>query len=195
MDRTPTEDAVKLLTRQIETSIGRPVVTARDFTFLRECIFARLHIYLSESTLKRVWGYLPRGETRPYTLSVLASFLGYGSWSEYLSHSSAGEENTSSYIIGRHLCVNEGLEPGVRIELVWKPDRRCVVAYLGDNRFRVVESENTRLKSGDTFSCGFFIEGEPLYLNALEQAGREPVSYVCGKISGIRFQILPSGGA
>lgn len=190
MDRIPTEDSIRALTRSIETSLGRPIMTTGDFTFLRECIFARLHIYLSESTLKRVWGYLPRGETRPHTLSVLASFIGYSSWDEFLGQLSRACENTSSYILGRHLCVNQNLTPGMRLMLIWKPDRKCIITYLGNNTFKVLESENTRLKPGDTFVCGFFIEGEPLYLNKLVQGNRPPVSYVCGKISGIRFQLL-----
>ena len=84
MDKTPQHDAAGYLTAAIEASVGRRIRTPRDFAFLRQSIFARLGIYISESTLKRVWGYISGGETRPYTLDVLSSFLGYGSWEEFI---------------------------------------------------------------------------------------------------------------
>lgn len=66
MGKTSNADQIKLLTKRIETSIGRSVDTPRGFTFLRECLFARLNIYLSESTLKRVWGYNMTSEYSRY---------------------------------------------------------------------------------------------------------------------------------
>lgn len=191
MDKTPSADDIRLLTRCVEISVRREIKTPRDFTFLRECIFARVRTYLSESTLKRVWGYLPRTEARTHTLDVLSSFLGYTSWAEFVTRMAESDGAcASSPVLGRHLCVGEDMKPGDRLLLVWQPGRRCAITYLGDGRFVVTESENTRLRPGDTFGCAFIIEGEPLYLDRLSQAGRQPVSYVCGKISGIRFQPL-----
>lgn len=194
MDKTPQHDAAGYLTAAIEASVGRRIRTPRDFAFLRQSIFARLGIYISESTLKRVWGYISGGETRPYTLDVLSSFLGYGSWEEFIGVSEqSGGAPPSSFVLSRHLCVDRELRPGARVLLVWQPGRKCLISYLGDNSFKVVESENTRLRPDDTFSCAFIIEGEPLYLDNLRQGARPPVSYVCGRISGVRFQLIDAG--
>lgn len=191
MVRTQKEDAIRLLIERIELSIGRRIQTPRDFLFLRECIFARLRLYLSESTLKRVWGYVTGGETRLSTLNCLASFLGYSGFDEFVKMIDTDNSRIiSSYLLGRHISVSEHLEPGDRIRLVWQPDRVCVIQYLGEHTFEVVESIQTRLRPGDTFTCSFIIEGEPLYIDNLRQSNRPPVNYVCGKISGIRFERL-----
>jgi hypothetical protein len=60
----------------------------------------------------------------------------------------------------------------------------------GDLQFRVIASENTRLKAGDTFECSLIIEGEPLYLDHLKQTGQQSISYVCGKLSGVFFEYV-----
>lgn len=189
MDRTPTEHELGLLRGQIERTIGRRVSTPRDFRFLRECIYARLHEYLSESTLKRVWGYMQGGEVRVTTLNLLASFIGYSSWGEFTRLAFDNPEPTSLYILGRHIDVDTELELGRRVIITWAPGRKCRLRYLGGRRFEVEASEQTRLREGDTFVCGLMIEGEPLYLDSLRQNGRPPVGYVCGKLSGIRFEL------
>lgn len=189
-----TMEGLSKLTEAIERSVGRQMRTPRDFSFLHECIYARLRIYLSETTLKRLWGYISGGEPRTTTLTQLASFLGYGTWDEFLKSNTGNEgipiDKPSGYMLGRHISVLEDLESGDRVRLVWAPDRICVVRYLGDTSFEVEESEKTRLKPGDTFSCALILEGEPLYLDSLRQDDGQPVSYVCGTRSGIRFELL-----
>ena len=61
---------------------------------------------------------------------------------------------------------------------------------LSDGSFRVVASVNTRLREGDTFQANMIVEGEPLYIDNLRQADRQPIAYVCGKISGVMFERL-----
>ena len=61
------------LCAEVEAAIGRKLATPKDFDFLRNQIFSRLHIFISATTLKRIWGYLPdnvaphrcRGAARP----------------------------------------------------------------------------------------------------------------------------------
>ena len=179
------------LCREIETAVGRPMRTPKDYTFLSGCIYARLHILVSSTTLKRIWGYLDEGvESRPSTLGVLARFLGYRDWDDYCDRAAEAAERQSSPVMSRRLSVGEELKPGDRLRLTWQPERVCDVVYLGNLTFQVTASENTRLLEGDTFGCSLFVEGEPLYLDNLQQEGRPPVAYVCGKRSGIRFEIL-----
>ena len=53
----------------------------------------------------------------------------------------------------------------------------------------VTASEKTRLKEGDTFECCLIVEGEPLYLDNLRQGNRPPIAYICGKKSGVNFEL------
>ncbi len=93
-------------------------------------------------------------------------------------------------ILSRKLSVAQELFAGERLRLIWQPERICDIEYLGNLQFRVVASENTRLKAGDTFECSLIIEGEPLYLDNLRQDGQQPISYVCGNKSGVLFEYL-----
>lgn len=187
MDTEETIQALGRLRLAIERAAGRKMLTPRDFEFLRERVYARTRVFLSVSTLKRLWGYAPGGEPRVSTLGTLAQFLGYRSWGDFLM-SDNGEE-VSGYVIGDYLHVDEQLEPGQTVKIFWKPDRECTVRYLGNSTFRVEASLNTRLVPPDTFQCRLMISGEPLYIDNLRHQGNAPVGYVCGKISGVRFVI------
>ena len=182
-------NAYEQLRSEIETALKRKMSTPKDFEFLRERIYARLHILVSRTTLMRFWGYVDEGVTpREGTLDILAQFLGYQGWEEYLGNAMLPKEKQSSPVLSRRLSVAKTLIQGERLRLTWQPDRVCDIEYLGDLRFRVVASENTRLKEGDTFECSLIIEGEPLYLDNLRQGSQQSIAYVCGKKSGVLFE-------
>ena len=71
--------AIALLRESIEESIGRTLRTPKDFDFLAESIFEKLHQRISPTTLKRLWGYLhdTSSSPRPSTLDLLAQFIDY----------------------------------------------------------------------------------------------------------------------
>ena len=181
---------IERLRSEIELTIGRKMHTPRDFEYLRQCIYARQRTLISSSTLKRVWEYMPQGKLRFYTLSSLAGFLGYQSWDHFIANERT--EGASDYVLSRHLWVDRELKQGDIVRLTWEPGRCCLIRYLGKNNFVVTQSANTRLKAGDTFSCGMIVENEPLFLDKLSQNGSAPTGYVCGKISGIKLDILPA---
>ena len=52
------------------------------------------------------------------------------------------------------ICIADDLTAGDHIMVSWKPNRRCTFRYIGDGRFMVEKSENSKLKVGNTFSCG-----------------------------------------
>lgn len=184
---TPSEQ----LRSEIETALKKKLCTPKDFEFLRERIYARLHILVSRTTLMRLWGYVEEDVTpRKGTLDILAQFLGYQDWDSYCQNSLLPKEQQSSPIMSRRLSVAKELTRGERLRLTWQPDRICDIEYLGDLQFRVMASENTRLKAGDTFECSLIIEGEPLYLDHLKQDAQQAISYVCGKKSGVLFEYV-----
>ena len=97
------------------------------------------------------------------------------------------KDQQSSPVLGRRLSVKDSLCVGNKLRLTWQPGRVCDIEYLGDLRFQVTSSKNTRLHEGDTFECSLIVEGEPLYLDNLRQGNRPPVAYICGKKSGVRY--------
>lgn len=184
---------IKDLLNGIEEMTGMDIRTPKDFNRLRTIIYNRTGQIISTTTLKRIWGYLDEPvNTRTSTLSILANCLGYKDWEHYCNQlNGVGTVDPSSPILGRRLNVPSDLKTGDRIKLTWQPQRTCIAAYNGDGHFEVVESENTRLKPGDTFSCHIVISGYPLYLSELRQGKKDPIGYVCGRgEGGVRFEIL-----
>ena len=155
-------------------------------------IFSRLHILVSATTLKRIWGYIDDNvSTRRGTLDILARYVGYADFEAFENGATAdGGELSSNPIMSRRIDVDEQLQPGDLLRLTWQPGRVCDVEYRGERSFCVVASQNTRLCAGNTFKCSLMIEDEPLYIDSLIADGSAPVAYVCGKRSGIRFEPL-----
>lgn len=182
----------KQLCSDIEKALGKELHTPKDFDYLRECIYARLDVLVSATTLKRIWGYLDEGvQTRQGTFDILAQFIGYHNYEDYTNNvSTIKDEIQSSPVMSRRLNVSEDLKPKDTLRIIWQPDRLCEIIYLRNLQFRILSSCNTRLQPGDTFQCSLFIEGEPLYLDHLIQGDLPPIAYVCGKRSGIRFEKL-----
>lgn len=178
------------LKQDIESSLGRPIKTPKDFEYLRNLIYQRLGVLVSSTTLKRFWGYLPeKVNTRENTLDILSRFIGYKSWKAYKEQYPQTKEVESNPVMSRHLNVAREINLKERIVLMWNPDRICEIEYMGNLYFKVVDSQNTRLLPGDTFKCSIMVENEPLYIDELRQNDRPPMAYVCGKNSGIRFEL------
>ena len=147
---------------------------------------------VSASTLMRLWGYRQGVATRQSTLDILARYLGYADYVMFCQWSPADkDEPQSDEVVSRHLQTSD-LQVGQQVELIWYPDRRCVIELRSDGQYEVLEAKNTKLSVGDTFRCDIFIEGEPLYLNHLIHEGRPPMVYVAGKKDGIRFSLTSS---
>lgn len=179
---------VERLCRAVEGAMNQSMTSPTDFDRLAEAVFDRLHVMISSTTLKRMWGYLPHDSlpTRR-TLNTLSLFVGFTDFDQFLLYS-AEKGIASSPVLSSHVDVREDLAVNAELTLYWYPDRVCSLRYLGDSRFMVTASLNTRLHEGDTFCCNLMIEGEPLYLSQLVQGDNPPVNYVCGKMGGIHFQ-------
>ncbi|MBQ3990415.1 MAG: hypothetical protein II630_06195, partial [Bacteroidales bacterium] len=71
-----------------------------------------------------------------------------------------------------------------KIEIRWNPNRRLKLCYKGDNRFDVTESENAKLKVGDSFLCERFTLNEPLYVEHILDDGTKEL-FVIGNKGGL----------
>lgn len=175
------------LRSEVERMMGRELKASSDFAELSDAIYERTHERMSSTTLKRLWGYIDEPvKPRLFTLNVLARFLGF---SDYDALMTSADGIQSAPILAPHL-TDRDLKMGDRLRLTWRPDRVCVVEYLGYGRFCVREAVNTKLSVGDTFRCHLFIAHEPLFLDQLVHEGGEPVSYVAGRQDGIVYEVM-----
>ena len=174
----------QILREMIERMVGRKMLVPRDFVWLSEKVLERTQQRVSASTLRRFWGYVNEGvTTSKFTKNVLAIFLGYADFEEFVLLQGAGEQQ-SQMVMGREISCDD-LYEGQLLKLSWLPDRTCFIRYQGNGRFRVLASENTRLSKDDTFECHHFINHEPAYLHGWKHGDREPVTYAIGKKNGI----------
>lgn len=178
------------LLRCVERRIGRPLKSPIDFDLLSLRISESLTEQLSPTTLKRIWGYIHTEHVPRYsTLSTLARFVGYEDWDDFCSTMNTDTEGESSFLSSKQIDP-EFLAVGDRIELRWRPDRRVVVIYNGNNGFTVQESVNSKIVAGDTFRAMNFMLGHPLYINELRHGGNPPQTYVAGRIHGLSSIVL-----
>ena len=186
-----TENYIQGLLNAVERTAGFKLSAVSDFDQLATLIFDQLHISISVSTLKRLWGYAGL-ETRPrqYTLDILARFVGYKSFGAYEESCGRRPMESQSQLFLSDALTTDTQDAGARLLLTWMPDRRCVVEHLGNGHFRVMEALNTKLSVGDTFECHLFINHEPLYIDRLMHNGLPPISYVAGRLDGISVRLL-----
>lgn len=171
------------LRKQVEEKLNKKVKTPKDFIILQSSIWNDNHEIISATTLKRLWGYISGAEeARISTLDILSRYVGLNDWEDFLSN--LDKNNGSNPVLSYHIGF-EDLEINDFVEVSWKPDRHCVFKYLGDGRFTVVKSENSKLKVGDSFNAILFILNEPLYIDNLIQGNNPPVSFVAGNKGGI----------
>ena len=178
------------LRQDVEARAGIHPSTPADFETLIALIWNQQHEYIALSTLERLWGYVDgANNTRRSTLNLLAQFIGFQDWDSYLENLHTIERGSSNPFIGEGIHTQD-LTPGQQIEVTWLPNRRCVFRYLGDMRFEVVESVNSKLSEGDTFVSTFFLTGQPLFIDQLVLTGHTTVSYVAGNNGGLQSVTL-----
>ena len=180
-----------LLRSMVEQSVGKTMQTPADFGALRDKINERCGSTLSDSTLKRFWGYVKGyGTTRMSTFNILSRFVGFADWDDFVSYAERGGES-SSFVMGESLKA-EDLNVGELVVVTYPPDRRCVFRRTADG-FVVTESVHSKLNVGDTFRCNTFIIGEPCYLYELSHDGKTGLAYVMGKSKGLTSLTRISG--
>ena len=177
---------ISSLRQAVERTIDFPLSTHGDFLRLSAGIEFTLREHMSESTLERLWGY----STRHYdtvsvrTLNVLARFVGYHGWDDFCTNSEQ-DVPESELFIDKAICSAD-LNIGDKLRIGWPPDRICTISYLGDNNFVAVETVNSTMQPGDTFSCIQIQMGRPLHLDNFRKAGSsEKLRYVVGINTGL----------
>ncbi len=181
---------VRKLCELIELTVGRKMMTPKDFEFLSNTIMQRLHMSVSPTTLKRLWGYVRENVcTRFTTLSILSRFVGYHDWDHLCSALFAsGEEPDEQLIMTRCVCSQQ-LHTGQMLEISWG-NSCCVVRYLGDYMYEVIRSSNTILMPADTFQCSYFFSNAPVYVYHLVHENNVTAGYVAGRRGGVQIRIL-----
>jgi len=62
--------------------------------------------------------------------------------------------------------------------------------YTGDNHFRVIESEHSKLLAGDLLTLTHIVRDYPLLVSRVERDGQDLGAFTAGKAQGIDFDLL-----
>ena len=163
-----------------------------DFDMLEQDIKGRVSgSAINAKTLKRFFGYDQTDGTssvRLYTLDVLSQYVGYANWNGYLEHLHLIEGAGSGDFKGEAIDA-DSLQVGDTLQITWLPNRRSILKYLGNQRFEIIETENSKWQVGDTFFCKHLIQGKPLYVDKLtDKDGKlKSAMFVVGEKEGIAF--------
>ncbi len=181
-----TKQNILLLKTLVEESIKRKIKTSSDFIYLAEAINSRLHDSLGISTLKRIWGYVEGYRSiRESSLDVLCRFVGYPDYHSFISDFCCNKEFESSQILLEKYLCSADLSLCDVVEIQWNPDRICYLAYLGDDKFEVISSKNSKLSIGDTFKCKTFYLNRSLILEDFVHENEPACKFVVGNRGGL----------
>ena len=181
-----TNQNILLLCYSVEQSIDHRVATSSDFIYLAGVISGRLNESISVSTLKRIWGYIDGYHSvREHTLDILAMLVGYPDFETFVSDYCQSDAVRSSQIVFTKPLNIEDLQRGDRVELQWNPGRLVRLEYLSDSKFKVLYSEKSKIKKGDTFICRSFYLHHPYFLENLVHQNEEPCNFVIGNKGGL----------
>lgn len=174
------------LKKECENKFGRSLRSPSDFDAFSSAVTAKTHRSISVSTLKRIWGYVAYPNKPSYEIrSILAAFCGYNNWQSFAQ---SDQISDISDFLSKDVIKSDTLELDDMLTLKWEPNRICEIRYLGDSRFEVVRSENSKLLKGDTFSTSVIAGNEPLVCNDIRRGGELLASmYIAGKTGGIRI--------
>lgn len=174
------------LKKEIELKFGRVLKTPYNFDSLSLEIKKETGKEISLSTLKRIWGYVKyEHQPRQEILSILSQYLGYKDWSDFIK-SEEGSDSSDFFSTGT--ITSQNLIGGEVIEIKWAPNRYCELQYLGGSKFKVIKSQNSKIKGGDEFKCNVIAKGEPMMCSSIFRGG-ELLSegYIAAKRRGLHF--------
>ena len=180
------EEAIKALIKLTERNIGFTPRTPADFSMLSAMIRRKFENTLSSSTLKRLWGYIGYESTpSPNTLNILSRFNDYNDWDTFVREGKKYTEEDSSVYLTESLVMADSLTPGDVVTVEWFKDKRCVMEYLSDHRFRVNSSSNIKLLAGDEFTLHSLSVGLPMCVSSIARGADTIPGYVGAKNNGV----------
>lgn len=191
MTNTELSEEIAMLRNDVERKYGKRIATSTDFARLSKEIAEEKVGYVSQSTLKRIWGYVndTYSAHRTSTLDNLARYIGFSNFDGYVKTLRDGKANVSGFNSETSLDVST-LSAGAEVELSWHPNRVIVMKYLGDLTFMIISSKKSKLKVGMRVKCLTLVKGQPMLMNVVSENESIACVYIAGKINGISWRIL-----
>ena len=170
---------IELLKRKSKSDLRLP----SDCELLSLDIESKTGVRIGATTLKRLLGFA-QDERQPHTstLDAIAHYLGYAHWDELAKIEDQGNSDFDS---PDGEVRSADLQVGCELEIAYLPDRRVVLSYLGNNRYRIQQSENSKLLVGDEVEILSFVLHHPLLVMQVWRSGQSLGQFTAARISGL----------
>ena len=176
--------------KQIEQKFNKEIRYPSDCDALAGDISHVTKNTISTYTLKRIFGFIEGSkEPRLYTLDVIANYLGYKNWDNYIENQ-LNIENSEFHTI-QQLAI-EKLELNSLIEIHYAPETKLTLQYLENFEFEIKDSLNSKLQEKDLVKIFNIVKNYPLIINSVTRNNVNLGAYKAAKISGVtEINILP----
>lgn len=173
----------KHIKAEIEKKLGREIRYPLDCEALSLDIATKCGGQVSASTLKRFFGFVKGTEPRTYTLDMIAKYIGYKNWDEYLD--SLTDKTESSEFVHIEELTIANLQVGAQYMFCYEPMRKVVFEYIGESMCKIIESVNSKLKENDVICLTSITLDYPLLISSVIRGGVPIGALTVGKVSGI----------
>ena len=162
---------------------GNELRQPSDCEILSLDIEGKTGVRIGATTLKRLLGFA-QDERTPHTstLDALARYLGYAHWDELAK---VEDKGNSDFDASEDELRSADLKLGDNVEITYLPDRRLVLQYLGNCRYRVTDGENSKLQKGDEVEILNFVLHHPLLVVNVWRSGECLGQFTAGRVSGL----------
>ena len=172
------------LRHAVEETFGHTPGSPTDFNHLSYQIHSKTNNKIGVSTLKRFWGYVKSDFNATYnTLSLLARYAGFRDWDSFCAQYKGENDSdfsSASLIIAANLNLNS------IIHAEWELGKSLRLKKNGQpDFFEVIESNNIKLKRGDTLNISTLIVGEKLIASDCNRHGTSMGTYIGARNQGI----------
>ena len=167
----------------LKAKSGNDLRLPSDCEFLSLDIQSKTGVRIGATTLKRLLGFA-QDERDPHatTLDAIAHYLGYAHWDELTK---IEYEGNSVFECSDEEVRSADLPVNTCIEITYLPDRMVKMQYLGNQRFCVVESANSKLMKGDEVEIQNFVLHHPLLALDVWRNGESLGQFTAGSVSGL----------
>ena len=173
----------------LSRKVGFDVSTPYGARKLCDDIFALTGEKVSLNTIKRLTGILSYDSSpREITMNIIAAYLGFPDWTtlELYLNNKISEFNTESGFIDLSM-----LPVGQEVQIEWLPDRKIRIRHDEGNKYRVVESLNSKLETGDILKLSQIAVGFPFIVGDVQRNNQSLGNYTAAPTDGItKFLIL-----
>ena len=162
---------------------GKDIRIPADCEVLALDIESKTKVHIGATTLKRLTGFAS-DEREPHTttLDAIARYLGYNNWKEL---DEIAAKSNSALGCHENEIRSTNLKEGYRVEIAYLPDRKIIFTYLGENRYIVSDSINSKLQKGDRMQIFNFVLNHPFFAQDVQRGNTNLGEYTGAIISGI----------